>query len=334
MLSGATLTSYVGVTGLVERMTLDRCLPQILLKKNRRGSAHRIIGLFFLLTLSVLLITRGELKALAAVYTLSFLLVMALFAIGNLLLKIKRSRLPRPTRAGWLTVFVALGAVALAVYGNAKLKSEYLVVFLEYLLPTVLVVTIMLTRLQLLRLTVFFIDEMHRLVRREKREAIEEGDRTAVARWDFVRRSLRRLDEWVHQRMEQIANQQIVFFTRGDNLNNLNRVMLYIADNEHTNRVKVVTVVPPGGSPPPHLDEQLRFLDEAYPEIDIEFVVLEGRFTPELIGELSERWRIPQSHVHRLAGRQLRVRDRRAPGSSADRVTAHRAGRSGAQAMF
>ena len=27
VLSGATLTSFVGVTGLVDRMTLDRCLP-------------------------------------------------------------------------------------------------------------------------------------------------------------------------------------------------------------------------------------------------------------------------------------------------------------------
>ncbi len=57
VLSGATLTSYVGVTGLVERMTLDRCLPRFLLKKGRRKTPHRIIVLFFLLSVSVLLIT-------------------------------------------------------------------------------------------------------------------------------------------------------------------------------------------------------------------------------------------------------------------------------------
>ncbi|MFP6888217.1 MAG: APC family permease, partial [Nitrospinota bacterium] len=37
VLSGAVLTSYVGVNGLILRMTLDRCLPQFLLKSNRRG---------------------------------------------------------------------------------------------------------------------------------------------------------------------------------------------------------------------------------------------------------------------------------------------------------
>jgi len=58
VLSGAVLTSFVGVTGLVHRMTLDRCLPQFLLKTNRRGTTHRIIIAFFLRCVSVLFITR------------------------------------------------------------------------------------------------------------------------------------------------------------------------------------------------------------------------------------------------------------------------------------
>jgi amino acid transporter len=48
VLSGAVLTSCVGVTGLVRQMTLDQVLPRFLLKKNkRRGTYHRItIGFF------------------------------------------------------------------------------------------------------------------------------------------------------------------------------------------------------------------------------------------------------------------------------------------------
>ena len=60
VLSGAVLTSFVGVTGLVHRMTLDRCLPQFLLKANSRGTTHRIIIAFFLLCVSVLLITTNH----------------------------------------------------------------------------------------------------------------------------------------------------------------------------------------------------------------------------------------------------------------------------------
>ena len=42
-----------------------------------------------------------------------------------------------------------------------------------------------------------------------------------------------------------------------------------------------------------NLSEDLKFLDRAYPAIDIEFVVVEGVFSPELIQSLSEEWNIP-----------------------------------------
>lgn len=76
VLSGAVLTSFIGVSGLVERITLDRVLPQFLLKKNKRGSSYRIAIAFFLLCVSILLITKGKLSALAGVYTIAFLSVM------------------------------------------------------------------------------------------------------------------------------------------------------------------------------------------------------------------------------------------------------------------
>ena len=67
VLSGAVLTSFVGVTGLLERMTLDRIMPQFFLKKSKTGSSYRIIIMFFLLSVSVLLITNGDVKLLAGV---------------------------------------------------------------------------------------------------------------------------------------------------------------------------------------------------------------------------------------------------------------------------
>lgn len=291
VLSGATLTSYVGVTGLVKRMALDRCLPGFLLKETRRGTPARIIVAFFVLAVSVLLITRGDLKSLAAVYTLSFLSVMALFAIGNLLLKIKRTNLPRPSRASYLTVLTAFAAVLAAILGNARLNSAYLIVFLEYLVPTVLVVTVMLTREQLLELVVFFVDEFKRKVTRKTWEAIARDEATE----ELVKAKARvnRLDRGLHALLEKIRAQQLVFFTRGDHLRNLNRVMLYIRENEHTGRVKFVHVYDDEKNIPPQLDGHLKFLNEVYPEIDIEFVALRGKFDPELIAKLSEQWHIP-----------------------------------------
>ena len=72
---------------------------------------------------------------------------------------------------------------------------------------------------------------------------------------------------------------------------------MYVRRNEHTNRIKVVTVVKHKGDVPPRLEKELQFLDEAYPDIDVEFVVLEGTFGPDLIQELSKRWSIPANFM-------------------------------------
>jgi amino acid transporter len=271
VLSGAVLTSFVGVNGLIRRMTLDRCLPQYFLKTNRRGTTHRIIASFFILAVSVLLITQGELKALAAVYTISFLSVMILFGLGNIFLKTKRAGLPRPVEAPLSAVLIAVSAVLTGLIGNAIMNPHYLAVFLEYFIPTVLVIAVMLGRITLLQVGLF-------LVRSVLKFFIKRMTSTAQS---------------IRTEIDKINSQQVVFFTRGDNLANLNNAMLYVKQNEHTNRVKVVTVVKNKNEVPAKLEKDLNFLNEAYPTIEIEFVVLIGIFGPDLIREMSVKWNIP-----------------------------------------
>jgi amino acid transporter len=278
VLSGAVLTSFVGVTGLVNRMTLDRCLPQFLLKTNRRGTTHRIIICFFLLCVSVLFITRAEtdtdqIKKLAGLYTISFLSVMALFALGNMLLKVKRRTLPRPSQASWPAVLIAMSAVVIGLVGNAMIDSSYLITFLEYFVPAMLVIVIMLQRIILLKAFLSVVRSI-----------------TAA-----IVAPMSRLAQRVRNKIDEINAQQIVFFTRGDNIANLNNALLYVKQNEHTNRLKIVTVTNEAVSVPNKLAEELNFLDLAYPEIDVEFVQIEGHFSPELIQELSDKWRIPKN---------------------------------------
>ncbi len=276
VLSGAVLTSYVGVSGLLERMTLDRILPNFFLKKNKRGSSYRIIIMFLLLSISVLLITNGNVKLLAGVYTISFLSVMALFGIGNILLKVKRKKLPRPEKASWISVFIAIVAVFFALTGNIIMKPadglpSNLSVFLEYFIPTIIFIIIMLNRTVLLK---FLLTVIHSV-------------------FDPVRRFVLQTDKKIMKVVHEINNQEFVFFTKGDNIATLNKVMLYITKNEHTKRIKIVLVLPEGNSIPEHLPQEIDFLDKEYPEIEIEFVVEKGTFSPEIIRKLSEKWDIP-----------------------------------------
>ncbi|RMG77035.1 MAG: APC family permease, partial [Bacteroidetes bacterium] len=231
VLSGAVLTSYVGVSGLLERMTLDRILPQFLLKKNRRGSSYRIIILFFLMCVSILLITRAELEALAGVYTISFLSVMTLFGIGNLLLKLKRSKLPRPVRASPVAVFFAIISVMVAIVGNAIMNPPYLEVFLEYFIPAFLFVLIMLNRTQLLKAFLEIIKYFF--------EPIQKG--------------VKKLNRNILRLIDEINSQEFVFFTKDDDIATLNKVMLYITKNEHTKKLKIVTVIEGENSVPERL---------------------------------------------------------------------------------
>ncbi|MCB1121635.1 MAG: APC family permease, partial [Verrucomicrobiae bacterium] len=98
---------------------------------------------------------------------------------------------------------------------------------------------------------------------------------------------------YLNQQILRVESQQFVFFTRGDNLANLNQAMLYIRRNEHTNRVKIVHVKKPDEPEVKKLAEDIKFLDEAYPEIEIDLVYRDGVFGPKLIAELSKEWNIP-----------------------------------------
>ncbi|MCB1034116.1 MAG: APC family permease [Acidobacteria bacterium] len=275
VLSGAVLTSFVGVTGLARRMTLDRVLPQFLLKTNRRGTTHRIIVGFFVLSVSVLLITRGELEALAGVYTLSFLAVMALFGVGNILLKVRRDRLPRPVRASWAAVLLAILAVTLGLAGTAIRNPDYAGVFLAYFIPAVIIVAIMLGRIGLLKAVIFFV------------RSISE----AVSGWSSS------ISQKLREKVEEISAQEMVFFTRGDNVSTLNRAMLYVRRNEHTKRLKVAIVKNEKNPVPERLEKDLAFLDEVYPDLQVEYVELEGDFGPPLIDRLSQEWKIPKNFM-------------------------------------
>ena len=215
VLCGAVLTSFVGVSGLIKRMTLDRVLPQFLLKENKRGSSPRILFVFFLLCISVLFITNGDLGALAGVYTISFLIVMAFFAYGNFLLKIKRARLPRPESAKTFVLFIALVAVVSALYGNIRPHPDHLVVFLQYFVPTVLTIYIFMKRNVILQYFVVilssFLDSMQALAK-------------------FSRMRLSRV-------IRQLKEQEFIYFTKGDDIAVLNQVMIYVSENEITTRL-------------------------------------------------------------------------------------------------
>jgi amino acid transporter len=280
VLSGAVLTSYVGVTGLLERMTLDRILPQFFLRKNKKGSSYRIIIMFFLLSISVLFITRGNVVRLAGVYTVSFLSVMLLFGFGNILLKVRREKLPRPESAKWLSVLTAITAVLIALLGNITMRSEdgtqsNFRLFLTYFIPAGLIVAFMLRRVAILRGTLRVIYHIFNLT--------QDG---------FFKLSSR-----LNNLINTINAQQFVYFTKRYNIAVLNKVLLYIKNNENTRNLKIVHVDDPTQvvdcENSKSFQEVVEIINEEYPEIEVTGHIVKGVFSPALVKELSRKWKIP-----------------------------------------
>ena len=275
VLSGAVLTSFVGVGGLMERMALDRILPKFLLKKNKAGSSYMIFLLFFLLCVSILLATKGNLAKLAGVYTIAFLSVMVLFGLGNMMLKINRAKLPRPEKSSWLGLMVAILAVMAAMAGNIFLNPSYLAIFTEYLIPTLIIIFFMLYRTYIFR---GFLDILSYLFP-------DKG------------RLFKTLHLHTKKLLAAINRQQFVFFTNHDDVATLNKVMLYIKNNEPTRILKIVAVVNEEHTVTPNLKKDIEVLNRAYPDIHIHFIEEEGVFGPEKIKELSKRWGIPTNFM-------------------------------------
>ena len=289
VLSGAVLTSFVGVTGLVRRMTLDRCLPQLLLRENKaRGTNHWIILGFFAVCCAILAVTSnweafsaGEgpihirVDTLAGVYTISFLAVMSLFAVGNMLLKVKRKRLPRETKAGWGTVVVAFIAVLIGLAGNIIKDPEGVRIFGIFFTIFGLLVAVMFLRIQLLKVVLFV-----------ARAILERAN--AFNTW---------IAGGVRRNIETINSRVVIYFTRGDDTALLNRAALYVLENEQTNHLKVVHIYVDEATIPKDLAKNLRTIDHLYPDLRIDFLAVRGHFTPEMIELLSERLGVPKNYM-------------------------------------
>jgi len=272
VLSGAVLTSFVGVTGLIRRMALDQCLPQFLLKRNRRGTSHRIVIAFFLLCSSILLLTKGSLLSLAGVYTISFLGVMTLFGLGNILLKVRRSELKRTYRAGWGTILFAMAATSIGILGNVIIDYHSLSYFSYYFIPTVLVVVLVYMRIPILKATLEVLNNLM----------------TKSLVWRSV----------IVDRIMSISEQRVVLFTRGGRLDRLHDAFSYIIKNEPSRSVVVFHLYnAPDRNEEASIKEAIKVIEQIFPELRVELTVREGRFGPEIIDSVSREFGVARNNI-------------------------------------
>ena len=288
VLSGAVLTSFVGVTGLIRRMSYDRCLPMFFSQTNRwRDTNHFIIVGFFAVTSLLHFIVQGNLESLAGVYTMSFLSVMSLFAVGNMILKYKRGTLKRTIYASWPHVVLGFLLVFVGLVGEIILNVDIIKYFFLYFGITFLIVMLMFSRNRVLKLFIYF---------------------GGPERWK----------EFLAKQYKKIEDRPMLFFTRTDDPAVLNKAILYVRENELTNSLKICHVYEEDRLIPPLLEQNVKFLDKQYPKMSLDLVcsierwrtrefsssvpsqfqvLVKGRFDPPTVKMISEKCDVPRNFM-------------------------------------
>ncbi len=271
VLSGAVLTSYIGVSGLLYRMASDSCLPNTLTKRNRRGSYPRIVAVFFLLCSSILLLTRGNLLSLAGVYTIAFLGVMTLFALGNLILKFTRKELKRTYRAPIVAVLLSIVATAIGIVGNITIDSNNLLYFALYFIPAVMLIVFLLYQDYILRFAL------------------------------RITRHIPPLHRYFLDHFEDITEGKFVVFI--NHVDKLYSILRYINRNETGRNIYLVHCKSSrkrGHGPScMEIKEAIDYLQRAgvFPHLHITFLCKHKAFTPKTIQEVSKELHIRTNRI-------------------------------------
>ncbi|TYZ66064.1 hypothetical protein PybrP1_006106 [[Pythium] brassicae (nom. inval.)] len=294
VLSGAVLTSYVGINGLVSRLSTDRVLPAFLAARNSwRGTPHWIIGLYFVLAASLVVVLDADATVLNGVYTYAFLGLMALFACGCMLLKGKRAAIPRDVHAPWATVVLGFIMVVAAIFANLIGDPKVLVFFALYFIAVALVMLVMFERVTILRAVLGVLQQVAPS-RHNVKFAGELASPSAAHQHTGARGG-----QTIANAILKLKEMPIVFFAKRPDLTTLNKAVVYVRRNEQTHTLRVIHVYSDEEAADAGVlrafQEMVALLDHMYPKLRVDFVSVAGDFTPALVEWLVESMKVPKS---------------------------------------
>ncbi|KAF0691327.1 Aste57867_17415 [Aphanomyces stellatus] len=283
VLSGAVLTAYVGINGLIRRLASDRVVPPFLLQENSwRHTNHWILFGYFGVATSLVLVLDGDVETLSGVYTYAFLGLMMLFGTGCMLLKYKRSEMPRDVIAPWWACITGVLMVFLAFFGNLMGDPTVLTYFALYASLVMVVVFVMLERLFLLRLAMYALQR----IAPSRPHAQMTGSMTGAKGGRTIAKVMREITD----------SCPTVFFCKEPNLPLINKAILYARANEQTNHLVIVHVYNEGGVSE-SFGESVATFDRIYPKLKIDFVAVHtpAPFGPAAIEWVSSTYDIPKN---------------------------------------
>jgi hypothetical protein len=99
------------------------------------------------------------------------------------------------------------------------------------------------------------------------------------------------------RKVKEINQQSMIFLAKTDDISVLNKAILYVKQNELTSWLQIVHVFESEEKIPPKLIENIRILDSLYPKMRIDFVGIQGTFSPEVINRISQHLSVPKNLI-------------------------------------
>ncbi|THH31703.1 hypothetical protein EUX98_g2455 [Antrodiella citrinella] len=272
VLCGGVLTGVLGVCELAERLARDRLLPQAFLR--RLGTGAPIVSIMSFLVFNIIIYASSgfNLVIISKMFSFVWLIVMTLFPLSVLLLKFNRGRLPRDRRVPISVVFLTFGVVFTAIGGNIAIDPTIVGYAAAYFLAIVAIFYATMRKVSIVRSMFWLYDQSPML-------HIAPGTKS----WG----------DMMTAAVKQMRRQSVCLLINTDEINRLFHKVLYVKQNEETSCIKLVHFYEVDEGIPSEMEANWRILDEAFPEITVDLVLVRGEFTPARVAALSHRLQIP-----------------------------------------
>ncbi|KAI6165303.1 amino acid permease-domain-containing protein [Pisolithus thermaeus] len=273
VLCAGVLTGVLSACELLCELSHDRVLPRTFRAPLPLTGAPYISVLCFMgLSIAIYASTGANLTIISEIFSVAWLAVMMLFPISLVLLRFSRPRLPRVSRCSFTVIIGATMVAAVVLAGNIGINPVIAGWFSLYSSILIISFSVANNKVAILRWVYWTYDQI-----------------PLLHKWKLIR-------GWgtgLISLMRRLKRQEVCILVNTDEINYLFNMILYVRQNEETSHLKIVYFSV--GMVLSELEANAKILDEAFPEITIDLVLVEEQFTPKNVAALAHQLNIPTS---------------------------------------
>ncbi|KAI6115380.1 amino acid permease-domain-containing protein [Pisolithus croceorrhizus] len=273
VLCAGVLTGVLSACELLCELSHDRVLPRTFRAPLPLTGAPYISVLCFIgFSIAIYASTGANLTIISEIFSAAWLAVMMLFPISLVLLRFSRPRLPRVSRCSFTVIIGATVVSAVVLAGNIGINPVIAGWFSLYSSILIISFSVANNKVAILRWVYWTYDQI-----------------PLLHEWKLIR-------GWgtgLISLMRRLKRQEVCILVNTDEINYLFNMILYVRQNEETSHLKIVYFSV--GMVLPELEANAKILDEAFPEITIDLVLVEEQFTPQNVAALAHQLNTPTS---------------------------------------